>query len=135
LDDVEESQHAIDFLNEILDLGSTYDRNHPVKILVSSRPSFLRKENLQGAFFLDIDKVTSHWRNRLWTLQERILGQATGITSLTVLHSICKTGFANPRIRVYCTNGSANFARLANLPTNWPIRRFFMKLVIIALVF
>jgi Ankyrin repeats (3 copies)/AAA ATPase domain len=88
LDDVEESQHAIDFLNEILDLGNTYDRRHPVKVLVSSKLSFLRKENLQGAFFLDIDKVTSNWRNRLWTLQERILSQATGITSLTVLHSI-----------------------------------------------
>jgi hypothetical protein len=88
LDDVEESQHAIDFLNEILNLGNTYDRNHPVKVLVSSRPSFLRNESLQGAFFLDIDKVTSNWRNRLWTLHERILGQAMGITSLTVLHSI-----------------------------------------------
>ena len=50
----------------------------------------------------------------------------------------CKTGFANlsdSRIRVYCTNELANFARLANSPTNWPIRRFFVKLVIIALVF
>jgi len=88
LDDVEESQHAIDFLDEILDLGNTYDGHHPVKVLVSSRPSFLRKEILQGVYFLDIDKMSSNWRNRLWTLPERILGQATGISSLNILQSI-----------------------------------------------
>jgi hypothetical protein len=32
------------------------------------------------------------------------------------------------------TNESANFTRLANLPTNWPIRRFFMKLKILVIV-
>jgi hypothetical protein len=53
------------------------------------------------------------------------------------LNENCKTEIANSsnsRIRGYSTSELANFTRLANLLTNWPIRRFFMKLVILVII-
>jgi hypothetical protein len=72
LDAVEESQNTIDLLHEIMDLGSRYDRLHPIKVLISSRPDFLDRRSLQGALHLDIDKTTSIRSNGYHSLVQRL---------------------------------------------------------------